>query len=499
MNLDKDSLLATIDLATPACLKMGSKYMPYANEDDLANNWGTNLVEVHSRAPEVSFRAFDSEVRKEVPGFRVTTICACGSAANEWAISMTTGGDLSCLLIPQGSYVAGMGPIEKLSTQKPLPNWLLALVVHPDEATEEARLQTIAFPYHVPNEDLSDEDLEKREKKCLISIESKIILSKLRGCPIKALLMEFILTGCGGELTTRFLLSLATLMKKFRIGVIADEVMTAGRVGPSFAMTSSLPTEFQECVHFITVGKALGIGMVLERADKDKSYGFRGTSTEIEVSEPCQRFLTICDRIKTGVIERKERKVLAALKVDKDNNEHWGHGLMAFSDTSLSAIQRNLKCRHLAQLEDNPKTKICSRRAKHHCKWTRKTVNAHLMERMDQWLLHSIEYEEQQHDSPYTPYLASLLQQNPNQVLFFPEQLLDHIPESESPQLLAEYRQRRKKRLGSSKGRCSKKHKSMVFDVMSKAAATSYGFLSPSQKQHKRRICYVVSYDNEDE
>ena len=463
------------------------------NHDDMANNWGIGLIEP-VKGSDVPPRRLDSEIRKVIPGFRLMSLVESGTTANERAISIATLANFDRCLIAMGSYAGGVGVLEKLSSSVALSNWQLSLVKDPEHCSDQAKQQTVAFPYHIPNSKLSDLQLAQYEDNCLKALEAKLIKARLCGKGYKSLLMEYILSGTGGVLSDAFLIKLAGILKRFHVSIIIDEIMTGGRVGPTMAMTMSLPIEFTACITFMMLGKIMGCGLVLEKISTFEEHKGRGTSTELQVGEAYEKFTCIQERIVLGYIGKKRQKVLAALKMDNNEDDNWGQGLMMFTSKSRSAVQRNLKNRLLPMLEMGKKTKL-QLGVKDTC-WNRISVNKHLMKSARRWIEYGKATENARFDSPYIVRLASFIADNPTEETIFPAQLMDYIG-SESEQLVDEYRLKKKQKLGTALGRSKKSHKSLVYAAFKDAANMSSGFISPKAKLQKRLLAYVVNYDVE--
>ena len=58
------------------------------DRDDMANNWGCDLVfSLSQRKPAATFHELDRYVRSSVPGFKLSALKESGTAANEAAIA----------------------------------------------------------------------------------------------------------------------------------------------------------------------------------------------------------------------------------------------------------------------------------------------------------------------------------------------------------------------------------------------------------------------------
>lgn len=465
---------------------------PEPNVDNMVNNWGTGLIQNERKYAESTPDLLDGEIRKAVPGFKLIGVLESGTGANDRAISLATGANYTRCLFAMGSYSGGTGILQTLSSTQMTTNWQISLVQHPQDCSLAAQEQTVAMPYHIPHRDLMRASIQEMEKLCLDSLNVKLMHAVLRGRPYKAMLLEYILSGSGGELSVPFLLELAKLLKQYNVTIIADEIMTGGRCGPTMAITTALPTEFIERVGFVTLGKVVSCGLVLVRA-KDNYEKSRGTSTELEVGEAFYRFTTIAERIFSGFIDLKLQKVFKAIKLDPDLV--WGRGLLLFSNKARSGLQRGLKNRMLPTLEHHGKTRI--QLGFTDTPWTKAVVHALLFEGCRSWMEHTQVLQSTQLLSPYMFELAKYISHHPrDEEQIYPSNYMAQIESSQEPELLALHKERKRRRLGPRNGRCNASHKKLVFDSLSEAAETSNGFLTRTLKTKKRRLCYITNYEN---
>ena len=276
------------------------------------------------------------------------------------------------------------------------------------------KLQTIALPYFVQHELLPARTLEKHEDKCLEYLEWKLFVAVLKGRKIKVLLMELLLAGNGGELSHRFLVKLAKLLKTFGVGLIIDEVMTGGRVGPdSMAFTSTLPDEVIERVKYLTMGKIFNCGLVLERAHKKPTMRVkaRGESTDLVSGEAFMRWKKIQEFIDAGMIKKRRSEVLK-LMTDRGKNEveNWGRGCLIFTGRARPEVHKNIKCRLLPKLENLQLTRL-------HLKdstYTRGKVCRLLFESADQWILAGRRFEVLDQSPFFEPIMDYVVAYKPN-------------------------------------------------------------------------------------
>jgi hypothetical protein len=461
------------------------------NEDDMANNWGAAYVEDVRVASGTKLK-LDAAVRTAIPTFRLMDMLESGTSANDRAISVATDGCYKKCLFGMGSYAGGVGVLHDYSTTDMLANKQLSLVKDPENCLEATRKQTVPLPYHIPHDSFTDSMLERIENKCLEFLNFKLVLACLEGTPYKVFLLEYILSGCGAELTIRFLLKLAKQLKQFNVSIIADEVMTAGRVGPSMTITSTLPEEFTNSVEFITLGKAFGCGIVLEKVETYRNRAGRGTTTTIEPAEACTKFAAIQERLERGFIETKRKAVIAALKLSNLDNELWGRGLLMFSSKKRNEVVGNLRCRLLPSLENGKKTKLRCGFAL--TTWDRKSVNDHLLCSIDCWLQTSSSRNEE--SSPYTLQLAKYLVRHPSQEPFEPADVVEFIKLSgvNELEMIAMHRKRKREMSGPRDGRCKKSHVRLIGTSLKDAERDSHGFLSSVVRSKRRCVYYQVRY-----
>jgi hypothetical protein len=256
-------------------------------------------------------------------------------------------------------------------------------------------------------------------------------------------------------------------------------------------ITSTLPETFTNSVEFITLGKAFGCGIVLEKAETYRNRAGIGTTTTIEPDEPCTKFAAMQDRIERGFIDAKRKSVIAALKLSDVDNELWGRGLLMFSSKKRNEVVGNLRCRLLPSLENGKKTKLRCGFAS--TTWNRKSLNEHLVHSMHRWLETSSSNKQ---SSPYTLQLAEYLVSYPSPTTFEPANLIAFVAQSGVTELemIAMHRERKRKALGPRDGRCSKSHVSLIRTTLKEAERDSNGFLSSVIRTKKRCVYYEVRY-----
>lgn len=359
-----------------------------AEHDPMDNTWGCRLCIPNGRRfrGSGSLHVFDSFIRGDVPGYFLKEIMACGSSANERALLLASNFCMEQCLFGLGCYLGGTDKLQNLSTSGYSTNHTLCLPKTVQEASEEAKSRTVPLPYFINSAGHNDDDHQHAEDSCLAALHKKLLVAKLKGTPYRVLILEYMLGGNGGELSSQFLSRLGPLLKHFDVVVIADEVLTAGRVGPTMLMTSSMPRQFTERVKYITVGKFMNLAVLLEQIPTTPvsiAEELRGTSTHIECGEACGLWCEITNRVKNGVIDVRRQQVLSLLKITDGAENCWGKGCLIFSSLTREQVARGLKNRCLPLLEAKVKLKklTCKR-----SDWTRSTTNEVLVERRQQWL-----------------------------------------------------------------------------------------------------------------
>lgn len=356
--------------------------------DDMANEWGVRLVmessEGTDRLPSGSMYQFDAAIRRTVPGFALHTVLSAGTYVNMSALEEASDYNMKECLFALGSYCGGSGYLQEMSTSMYDASNELSIPRYFDTATPRCRWQTAPMPYYVPNPQFTEEEENDLEEKCLRSLHKKLLIGKLTGKPFRALLMEYILGGNGGMLSPRYLKKLGTLCKQMDVVIVADEVLTGGRVGPGMVMTTSMPPEFLECVKFITVGKFLGCAVILKQIPKKPTRAgekLRGTSTSQHVGSALRRWERCHERQEAGDVEKRRSQVVRKLHLKK--KEHWGKGLLMFCTLRRSQNGKSLKNRLLPMLATDVALdkQHCARSA-----WTRCEVTKTIVGTTYDWL-----------------------------------------------------------------------------------------------------------------
>ena len=320
--------------------------------DDLANSWGRVLhPEIGHRRDFGGYCGDLGQLKRSVQEvcfpFTLQKVLACGSDANLFAIAEATDGDPSRCLVACGSYVAGdHGCLQTLSTSEFDLRDNLALVqtenVHPT-----ARSRTIPLPYHVPCKHCQNgKELQDLEAKCLDEIHVRCLTAALQGLPYKAIFLELILAGNGASLSHAFLKKLGAIARHHKFHLIVDEIMTGGRTG-KMLHTHLLPHEFQKVVSHITMGKWIGIGIVLHNSKLricDKAQlSSRGVTTAPDFYESIHTWQRVVSHLHLTAARRAA--VLQKLKVKEENA--WGAGVLIFVPICRLDSKGGLKSRLL--------------------------------------------------------------------------------------------------------------------------------------------------------
>lgn len=468
--------------------------MTTIGKDGMSNAWGVTLVdyfESTKREVRASPQETDSLIRKLIPGFKFSNMCDCGSNANRIAIDYATGGDRSKCLIGMGSYVAGTGMhLQALSTSVFAKSKRLTLVKDPDDedVTDQCLKQTVALPYQTFSKQISEELVREYEDNCLICLEKKILIAATLGKRYSALLVEPILSGNGAGLSCRFLQSCGILLQKYNITVIVDEVMTGGRVGPTFAMTSSMPREFKDCVRYLTLGKITGCGMVLELAHdrplhQNSSHVPRGASTQPNPGPAYARLKLIGKYIAGKRILERRTAVLGLLKMlDKpDDESHWGQGCLIFSSLARPGEMQNVKCRFLPKLEKTDLYLGTTYKTEH----TRESVTRHLMEMAGKWGEKSVAIEAEGKDVFEVAALDYILKQRPNRI--YVTSVMEFLGQDQMDEMA--------RAAAKEKNAYKKQNTTHVRCALQALSSSNPRYLEEVRKGRKRKSCYEVNQE----
>ena len=357
-------------------------------EDTMENEWGVAFISfTEKRCGRRTFNNFGLDISREVPGYQLHSLQMCGTDANAEAIRLATDHDSSKCLFCVGAYVGGDTASLDFSTTGYTANGLLSMIKPYDSCGPKAKRQTVPLPYHVPSEWLDPDLLRRHEEECLEHLHRRLLLAMLVGQPYRALVLEYMLGGNGGILSVDFLKRLARVLEKFQVVIVADEILTGARVGPSIAMTTTLPDCIQERVEFITLGKFISCGVVLRRTPKkpvDIGARIRGFSTQADCGLASRLFDEVVKRLESGLLQERRKEVLKVMKcLHPDTYEDsWGKGLQIYTAFGRGAVMKGLKCRLLPRLEKSKLRRLDPKRSI----WNRSTVCKGLVETTSEWI-----------------------------------------------------------------------------------------------------------------
>ena len=409
-----------------------------------------------------------------------------GTAANETAINVATGYDLSKCLFGMGSYAGGCGGMLLFSSSKVETDHTVSLPAKPLDVAVICRRQTVPLPYWVECNANSTNEQTAMEDACLSQLRKRLFTAKLAGKPFTAFLLEIILGGCGAMLSDRFLSLFGPLMLDFEVQVIVDECMTAGRVGPQLTMTTRTPTSFENSVGYITMAKFPNCGLIVEKTPNKptQNTGLRGTSTEIDAGEAFYCIRQADERLKRGVYKNRHRAVVLALSL-KDKEQVWGQGGLIFVSRTRTAVVKGLKNRCLPMLESR-KINVGSRS---NSIWTRSAVNAVMIDRFKLWMSNMETCSEMQ-----WPFLGPVIQclSNPELRYLTPAIVEESIGEKKAGQIATLLRTKRQMEHAALGGSCNKKAKTFIREVLDCATVNVPALLVKKRIGRKRQLVYEI-------
>jgi hypothetical protein len=462
--------------------------MQGVNEDLMDNNWGCNLVDIYGRGAK-TFHELDRHVRSDVRDFKLFGLEASGTASNETAIEQATNYDLTKCMFAMGSYAGGSGKLLTMSTSmySDEPQKGLSIPMKPVLASEQARLQTVAFPYWVECGKFSDEDRKDIEAKCLFALQKRILISLMAGNPYRAILLELMLCGNGGELSNQFLEKLGFLAKKYGIRIIVDEVMTGGRVGPKMAMTCRTPICFRNQVEYITMGKVFNCGLVLKKIPNrpNQNDERRGTSTHLEAGEACMKWSEIQDRLERDFPERRRKEVVSIFKL-RSNEESWGNGCLIFTSKSRTWVSKGLKLRLLPMLE----TKKLRKGTTKYSRWNRSSLCNTLLSSVNEWLEHMDKCNIT--EWPFTTAIVECIL-NPSTTEITPEAIELALGKEKADAMAELERAKIRSNIVCRNGRCDKKAKTFFRDAISTATENCPDIIKRVRVGKKRKLIYKIN------
>jgi hypothetical protein len=430
-----------------------------AAQDEMVNNWGCNLVWAHNKnSCHKTFNQFDLLIRGSVKGFKLERLTASGTEANGYAIDKATNSSITCLLVGMGSYVGGLDPLQGLSSSTFAANKTLSIPKDPAASSIECIRQTVALPYYVQKTSIDATELAEYENRCLESIRKKLLVATLSGNPYKALLLEYVLGGNGGELSHQFLGRLGRLLKNYKCIVIADEILTTGRVGPQMTMTTSMPIDLLEMVEFITVGKVTDCGLVLKKVPtKPQTHDehVRGTSTHMDAGCAYSLWSEVYDRVIHGALNDRKQAIVKKMKLENCDLDHWGCGLLMYTSKTRPTVQKGLKNRLLPMAETKAKIVVLSTTKSN---WNADTVSAMLIEKGEKWI--KVMDEGSHQHLPFVSKMVELIDASLTDIIQFTDRELESFIGDNQASSLATSECERIKGLSnpySSSQRCNRK------------------------------------------
>ena len=463
-------------------------------KDPMTNGWGFRLI----NAPPtfgVHKSSFTKLLADEIEDFGLVSLTASGSVANEMAIMEATNGQPERCLFAMGSYVVGTGSMLEYSSTNNIGQNSIGVVLLPgDEKTSaKARKQTIPFPYHVPCVGIDNRDIHKLERACLEHLEHRLLYAKLfSNTPFKAVMMEHVLSGGGGILSPRFLQQLGIVLKKHGVVVIVDEIMSGGRVGPKFSVTSTTPKSFRDGVNYITFGKFMKCGMLMGRKTAIREQWFvRGNTTEIDHREAYSYVITVLQKIGQGAIKKRKAEVIAKLterKKDLTEENVWGEGLQLYTSWHRPTNDDNTKHRLLPMLEVGNKilTKKMTNTA-----WTRTKMCQQYLDAAEAWLAY---WNNSHMDDLKFIICKYIMDKRLKDNLIFPGSVQDFVSETRNAEAVVEHFRKRKREEGQ--GSCTLNLKNCITRALMEGANRQEPLLKMTRKKCKRIGCFEYNARN---
>ena len=464
-------------------------------DDQMQNQWGCDLVLSPPHAASKTFQDLDRRVRSDVVGYKLHSVTVSGTEANSKALLCASEYGMSRCLFGLGTYLGGDQFLQDMSTSMYSERSRLSAPksVYRDCVSKPCLEQTVPLPYWVDCRAFTLKERRDHETKCLRALHKKLIVAKLKGLPYRVLLIEYILGGTGGELSKHFLERLAPLLATLDIVVIADEVLTGGRVGPTMAMTNSMPSSFVDRVEFITMGKFLECGLVLQKIPKKPTHcnqELRGSSTHYDFGKACMVWSMVSERQKTGVITERRKQALRCLKIgDRDNEAKWGQGLLIFTRLTRNPVHTGLKNRCLPMME--PSLKL-SRLRCISSNWTRSTLCKELKQAALEWIEKQDKHLEDSRDgfvAVLTDYLFSDKPVRDNGgVVKFRHEDLEEFMGKQRAEKLAEKIRKEKRNNGFV---CNKKTTTLVSEAILRSLENTDEQLMYRKRKGNKRIQFI--------
>ena len=383
--------------------------------DNYQNSWGRFLfpedkTRQHASSHHQSvddFKKLESMINNMCKPYQFVNMFASGSQAIQWTMTTASFMRIDSILIGCGNYVSGdnMTILQHLSSSDETPDGVGRIKT--EGMHDEGIKHTIALPYYI---DYDKEKQEEMENKCLEQIHHRCLYALTQKLPIKVIMLELILANTGGRLSESFLKKLALLSIHHDFVFIVDEVLTSGRTG-TVLYTQQMPEEFQNRVHYIAMGKWLGMGCVVYNNILHSQQNFtRGETTGTNYKEATQA-LKLVSKYNCRQVESRRKEVLKAINVTEENS--WGSGILIFCN-KVRAAPKGLGSagRYLPMLESLPSMSNCvySERYKvGNSIFSKKEMDNHIQNSVRKWLDISNNVGEQQFRD-----ICSFMASNPN-------------------------------------------------------------------------------------
>ena len=229
----------------------------------------------------------------------------------------------------------------------------------------------------------------------------------MKGVEISALLLEITLANNGATLSDRACTLIGLLARHHGFRLVVDEIMTGGRTG-TMLQCMTKPEEFVDVIDCVTMGKWLGMGLVLvsrqyreESNEKYKDMARRGVSTNMT----CAPALKVWKAAMSRINKTESRRAAALNKLGVEPEAAWGEGLHIFAPVRRQSASRSSRLRFLPLLEDTPFDRVAISRKG--ITWTKDKVNAEVMTGCNAWLCRA--YLVSEEDESYYLLVAVLV------------------------------------------------------------------------------------------
>ena len=371
--------------------------------DDLANDWGCNLVcmgRLSGRKQKVGVMItvladdqrqsnFHNLIEKTTNKlFRLMKLTTNGSDASLYAVTSLTQGNTSGCLIACGSYVSGdSGPLQSWSTSGFGIGSGPADIIGPEDPKISPFIlqHTITLPYSIEGT-ISYVDLRQYEDECLEHLHILCLNNKGMKNKVTCILMERSLASKGSTLSDRALTILGELACLHDFGIVVDEVMTGGGTKKMLS-TMETPKIFQMGVEFITMGKWLKFGMVLRSKRQQTILRYlllrqlpHGASTGIDGNEACTIFSEVVNHLEN--VDARRRTVLQKCRVKE--KDAWGTCLNIFIPGKREGIVARTRNRLLPLITNTPIKVHSPKRCE---EWNKRCVNERTVEGCRNWII----------------------------------------------------------------------------------------------------------------